>query len=75
MTDECTVLIREYFEGAEEQDDWSANDNVAATGHKEFVMNFKTVFLLKLFSLVFASSDILCHVLQIETLDVVFVCQ
>jgi hypothetical protein len=72
MTDERTVLIIEYFEGTEEQDDWSGNDNVAVTGYKELLTKFETLFLLKLFSLAFASSDVLYHILQIKTLGVIF---
>ena len=71
MTDEHTVIIIEYFEGTEEHDDWSGNDNLAVTGYKELLTKFETLFLLKLFSLAFASSDVLYHILQIKTLGVI----
>lgn len=72
VIDEHRVLITEYFEGIQEQDGWSANDRMAAVGYKKFLTKFETVFLLKLFSSVFVSSDILDNILQTRSLDVIF---
>ena len=64
MIDEHRVLIIEYFEDIEMQDAWSPNDKMAAIGYKKFLRKFETIFLLKLFSSVFASSYILYNLLQ-----------
>jgi hypothetical protein len=72
MIDDHRVLIIEYFENTEMQDAWSANDKMAAIGYRKFLRKFETIFLLKLFSSVFASSDILYNVLQTKPLDVIF---
>ena len=72
MINEHRVLIIEYFEDIEKQDAWSANDKMAAIGYRKFLRKFETVFLLKLFSTVFAFSDILYNVLQTKSLDVIF---
>ena len=72
VIDEHRVLIIEYFEDIEKQDAWSANDKMAAVGYRKFLRKFETIFLLKLFSSVFASLDILYNVLQTKPLDVIF---
>lgn len=69
VIDEHRNLIIEYFEGIEEQDGWTANDKMAAIGYMKFLRRFQTVFLLKLFSSVFASADILYNILQTKPLD------
>jgi hypothetical protein len=66
------ILIMEYFGSTEGQEGWTANDRMAAIGYKKFLKKFQTVFLLKLFSSVFAHSDILFHILQTKGLDIVF---
>lgn len=72
VIDEHRVLIIEYFEDIEKQDAWSANDKMAAIGYRKCLRKFETIFLLKLFSSVFASSDILYNVLQTDPQDVIF---
>ena len=54
------------------QDAWSANDKMAAIGYKNFLRKFETIFVLKLFSSVFASSNILYNLLLTNPLDVIF---
>ena len=54
------------------QDAWSANDKMAAIRYKNFLRKFETIFVLKLFSSVFASSYILYNLLQTKPLDVIF---
>jgi hypothetical protein len=54
VTDEHRILILEYLWSSEQQG-WNANDQITAAGYKKF----QTVLLiLKLFSSVFAHSDI-----------------
>ena len=73
MVHEHKVIIIECFEDIEMQDAWSANDKMAAIGYKNFLRKFETIFVLKLFSSVFASSNILYNLLLTNPLDVIFV--
>jgi hypothetical protein len=54
------------FGNIKSRERWSTNDKMAVSGHKKILKKFKTVFPLKLFSSVFALSDILFHILKHE---------
>lgn len=65
--------IIEFFTKINEDsdDEWKGVDGCAAYGFVQFLESFRTVFLLKLFSPLFARTDFLFKVLQSEHLDIV----
>lgn len=65
--------IINFFSGIYENsdDNWKGPDRCAAYGYVEFLKKFETVFLLNLFSPLFAQSDVLFQILQTENIDIV----
>lgn len=66
----------DFFEHiVDNSENWENDTVVKAQGFKSFLQNFRTIFLLEVFSKFFGYTDVLYNVLQSKMYDVLYCCK